>query len=442
MKSEAKKLFNHFNITHFSKYLKSDIIEQYYYEYLNEQNKRTRSDCKILCHNMILFILLWVLNPGNGYLSILNKAKCFLIKVNNNISEIMLSITEAGLCKARRRFSSEILKKLWQIDIIGAFVKETQINLWKGFQVCGFDGTTFTLNKSENILKSFPLINKARWPKMIVGLLYDVYSKIPLDIECGNYKCSERYLLSKVIERIKTKILMLLDRGYHSFWTIQKLTIYNIDFVMRIPKCVTYKIVRKIGRNDLIVIITNSKHGKQICKKRLTIDEYNCLPKTFTVRLIKTQIKGFRVRFIITSLIDKDKYSYNEISKLYCDRWIIENYYRDLKHIFKIEKFHACYVDGIYQEIYASMILTILLQRYINNAADKFNVPFEEISFKKTFQILADFIYLLELLPQMNKVLIDLMLNLIANSKQKKRPGRHYKRVFYRKTICLEYKSR
>ncbi len=78
-----------------------------------------------------------------------------------------------------------------------------------------------------------------------------------------------------------------------------------------------------------------------------------------------------------------------DICKLYCDRWIIKNYYRELKHILKIEKFHSYYVDGIYQEIYTSLILTIILQKYILKAADIYGIPYDEISFKKTFHILS-----------------------------------------------------
>jgi hypothetical protein len=59
MKSVANNLFQYFDIVSFSKkYLKPEIVNEYHAEYLEKNNKRTRSDCKIFCNNMILFIVL------------------------------------------------------------------------------------------------------------------------------------------------------------------------------------------------------------------------------------------------------------------------------------------------------------------------------------------------------------------------------------------------
>ena len=448
MEGETKRkdktnLFRHFDIMSFSKeYLKPEIIQKYYRECLKKEDKRTRSDCKILCTNMIQFILLLVLNPEEGYMSVLNKGKCMLLKTTRNISGIANAVTAAGLCKARRRISSKILKKLWQIDVLGNFVKEHGLKLWKGFRVCGFDGTTFTLNKTGKILKEFPLVkNYYRFPKMLACFLYDVYSKIPIDLACGNSHSSERKLLCKILKRIKDKTLLLLDAGYPAYWFIHKLLFLNIEFIIRCPKYFYYKKIKKLGPNDWLVEIIHTEMNNRRCKINLTSREYKVLPAAIILRVFKTKMKGFRARFLLTSLTDDKKYLYEEVCKLYCDRWAIENYYRDLKHLFKIERFHAQYVDGIYQELYAAMILSVILQKYIIQAATIYGVPFEEISFKKTFKLLSDFIYILELLPE-SEVVENLLLFLFSLNREKKRPGRSYKRIFYRRIKCHESKCR
>ena len=165
------------------------------------------------------------------------------------------------------------------------------------------------------------------------------------------------------------------------------------------------------------------------------------MPRKVILRLIITKIKGYRPRELVTSLTDNNNYTYNDIAKLYCDRWIIEVYYRELKHILKVENFHSEYVDGVYQEIFASMILTIILQKYILKSSTKYNIPFHEISFKKSFHVLSVFIFLIEISPE-SRILEELMMNLIAHCYQKSRPGRSYKRVFYRKIKCKYSKSK
>lgn len=434
MKKNTNNLFEKFDINFFSKkYLNKDIIRHFYAVDLKTNNKRTRSDSIIQCHHMILFICLWVLNPEEGCFSVLNKAKSFLLKTSKNIRHIVESISDSGLCKARKRFSSDILKRLWQNNIIPVFYKEKGRKLWKGFTVCAVDGTSLTLNLSKNILNAFPIITNSLKPKILMSVLYDVYSRIPLDVVCSNFPGNERGLLIDMIRKIKNKnILLLLDRGYPSFVLFFLLLKYSIQSVVRIPAFIKYKKVKKLGANDFIVKIHLNKDKKYLAKKYLTHDEYDNLPDIITLRMIKAQRKGFRARFILTSLMDNSIYSYQDICELYCDRWIIENYYRDLKHILKIDKFHAKYEDGVFQEIYAAMILTIILQQYIVKAHVRFNVAYEDISFKKTFNIISQFIFLFDFVSDQS-LIENLLVSLIADSSQKKRPNRSYKRVFYRK---------
>ena len=370
MADRNTNLFQRFDITFFSKhYLKKNVLDKYYQNSLRENKKKTRSDAKISCSNMVLFLLLWVLHPEESYQSVLNKVMGFLFKESKNTSKTLASITAAGLCKARKRFSSKILKRFWQFQIVTKYYKDKGEKLWKGFKVCAVDGTSFTLTKSKEILKQFPLQKNAKLPKILGSVLYDVYSKIPLNIVFSPFPGNERAQLINLIKEAKTmNMLLLMDRGYPAYWVLFKLFDLKTNFVIRIPSYFSYTKVKKLGKNDFIVNVFLTKSTRYTCKKSLSIADFIRLPKVITVRLIKTQMKGFRPRWIITSLTNVQKYSYKEICKLYCDRWIIENYYRDLKHILKVEKFHSKYVDGIYQEIYAAMILTIILQKHIIKA--------------------------------------------------------------------------
>ena len=65
-------------------------------------------------------------------------------------------------------------------------------------------------------------------------------------------------------------------------------------------------------------------------------------------------------------------------------------------------------------------------------------IPFEEISFKRTFQIFSHFIYILEFIADTKKAekLEELIIALIAENKQKKRPKRSFERIFYRPIRC------
>jgi len=425
-------VFKNFNIACFSKdYVKPAIVGKCYQQYLNESGKRTRSDFTISCHNMIMFILLWVLNPEYGYTSVLNNAKALLLKCSKNIENIMASITDAGLCKARKRFPSIILKNIWRLHVVGTYYKQKGKKLWKGLYVCAIDGTSFTLKKTLNILKFFPLKNSA-FPKLAACLLYDVYARIPLDIEFGPMPNDERGLLNTLIAHIVKNTLLLLDRGFPSYWLFYRLLKLKIEFVIRVSTLFHYEVVKQIGYNDWIIEIFPSTE-QSTYKKYLTPEEYAHLPSKIQLRLIKTQMKGFLPRFIVTSLDDVREYGYKDIAKLYCDRWIIEGYYKNLKHILLVEKFHAEFVDGVYQEIYAALILTVILYHYILKASNDYNIPFLDISFIRALRVLSLYIFWFEMLSDNHTAIEKFMVRLLSYNHQKQRPGRSFKRVFYRK---------
>ena len=205
LKNFFSYLFQNFNISEIAKnYLPQDKLDAYYKESLIQNNKRTRSDSKISIDTMIIFIFLWILNQERGYKSVLNSVKLALCQHSKSMQDIIDIITDSGLCKARKRFNSDILKKLWQ-DVISNFINQKKIQLWKGFQVCVVDGTTFTLNKTADILREFPLLNKARFPRLFACVLYDMLSKIPLDIACAQHNTGERSLLLKMLGSLKQK---------------------------------------------------------------------------------------------------------------------------------------------------------------------------------------------------------------------------------------------
>jgi hypothetical protein len=382
---------------------------------------------------MVQFLLLLVLYPHLSYVSILNKIRLILLKQTKGFLSAAKVLTAAGLCKARKRFSANILKWIWQKQLVPFYTKKN-MKLWRGFRVCVADGTSFTLNKAKKTLKHFPAHGEGNSPKMIASVLYDVLNRIPIDIEWSRLPTDERGLLWSMMKRSKEKLLFVLDRGYPAGWLMYLCIRNNCNFLMRLQSSHNPKLIKKLGHNDWLASIEiKTERNRNRLLKILSVKKFRQLNSIITIRLIKTHRKGFKPRWIASSLIDENVYAYDEISSLYNCRWKIENYYRDLKHIFKINTFRSKSLNGTYQEIYASMILSVILQDYINKAVIKYNVPVEEISFKRTFYLLTDYILLLELLIDDINKFENFIFLIISLNRQKVRPGRSFKRVFYRK---------
>nr|HPG31660.1 hypothetical protein [bacterium] len=64
------------------------------------------------------------------------------------------------------------------------------------------------------------------------------------------------------------------------------------------------------------------------------------------------------------------------------------------------------------------------------------------VNFFWTAVIFYDFIILFENCLNNRRLIENLLISLVAQSAQKKRYGRHFKIIFFKKIICTEYKSR
>ena len=401
---------------------------------MKHENKRTRSDSKIFPFQMIIMLIIWITNVDDGYSSSISKLQILLNKhFPKNFKNSITIITAAGLCKARKRFSSIIFKMFWLKDVLAVFYKNNKIKLWKGLQVCSCDATSITLPKEQDILEQFPLGKNDKKPRMLKAVIYDIFSKIPIFCEWGSpYKTHERALLFNMLPNLPKNLLLVLDRGYQSsclFWIFLN---KHIEFICRTNLNFKYKIIKKISENDMIISIKLSANQLYSAKKYIPIQILNnMLNQSLTVRLIKTSMNGFRPRYILCSFSDIEKYHYSDIADLYCKRWRIETYFKYLKHIFKIEQFHAKYLDGVYQEIYTALIVSVIIRFFMAQASDKYCVNYDELNFKIAASLFSLFLYIFDI----DDSTYSTFIKIISANSSPVRNGRHFPRFFFHKIL-------
>jgi hypothetical protein len=168
---------------------------------------------------------------------------------------------------------------------------------------------------------------------------------------------SERDEALKLIPFVPPNSVLMFDRGYPSYEMILSAKInYNGNFIFRCPATSTFPAVDefiKSGENDGIIFITPSnKYKNKVAKgqrKKL---------KSIKLRIIKLISPDGTVSVLLTNLFDT--IPTGQIRALYFRRWEIENYYRDEKVTLEIEKFHSRKINGILQELFAVMIMSVI----------------------------------------------------------------------------------
>ena len=90
-----------------------------------------------------------------------------------------------------------------------------------------------------------------------MAVIYDIFSKIPLLCECSSTLIShERALLYAMLSSVSKNMLLVLDRGYQSYWLFDAFIKNSIQFFCRVKDNFNYKIVRKISKNNAAMIVS------------------------------------------------------------------------------------------------------------------------------------------------------------------------------------------
>jgi len=274
----------------------------------------------------------------------------------------------SAVTKARSKLPWEVLQSIHQDVVQLAYDcwPDTPESTWNGFNVIAFDGSKYTLPASDKLRKVFDPESgldkpgKGHYPQCLVSTAYDVFRRIPvartiMPIHQG----SEREEVKQMLPYIPSKSILLFDRGYPSFDLIKYLdNHYDGFYLFRCPASSTFPAVERFvqsGDSEGIVWIdpTSSFLSSQPKQQR---DEVTPI----MLRAVRLESPGGTVSVLLTGLINTTAFPADSIIDLYFRRWQIESYYRDEKCFLGLESFHSKTENGIRQELFAVMIMSVI----------------------------------------------------------------------------------
>ncbi len=117
---------------------------------------------------------------------------------------------------------------------------------------------------------------------------------------------------------------------------------------------------------------------------------WETLPSKLIMRQIKVTVTqpGFRCKqfYIVTTLLDSEKYSHDEIAALYLRRWDVELFFRDIKTTMGFDILRCRSPFMIRKEILMHFIAYNCLRRLMFEAAKGEQLQVKTISFKGCLQ--------------------------------------------------------
>jgi hypothetical protein len=159
-------------------------------------------------------------------------------------------------------------------------------------------------------------------------------------------------------------------------------------FLFRVPETSSIGEIQKAintGFRDVITDIVLTKEKLSYLTERDYLSRLE--NKTLKVRVVVIDLPGGKKEVLATSLIDQEKFTYNDIFALYGMRWNVEEHYKFYKCITEIENFSGESKLAIEQDFYATVFTCNSASLLAQEAQEEVNQAAANKKTKYTYKI-------------------------------------------------------
>ena len=299
----------------------------------------------------------------------------------------------SSYCKAKTRlpipYFSLIAKRC------GLFLSENSASdwKWKHGDTKVVDGTTLTMADTKANADYFGLHtnqkNAVGFPCARLLGIFSLSTGAILDLALGaskGKKTGETSLLQTKWDNFKPSDTLLGDCLFSSFRLMSQAKMRGVFLVSEFRKTSVWRINKR--QNDQIIVLKKPR----FIPDSLTKAEYDLLPETLVVRIIKIICapKGFRtrVKWIITTHINANIVSGDELCDLYKMRWQVELNYRSIKTTLGMDFIPSKTPQAVEKAIWTHMITYNIIRIKMAQVALSMKVLPIDLSFRAAQQAL------------------------------------------------------
>jgi hypothetical protein len=297
-------------------------------------------------------------------------------------------------CRARAKLSEAAVRDL-TCEIAAEVEDQAETAwLWKSLHAKLIDGFTFTMPDTFENQAEYP---SPKSQKKGVGLpiaraasILSLATTCVMDLAVGPYsgkETGETALLRQLLGSFQRGDVAVMDRYYCSFMMLALLLSQGVQSCARMHqrRHVDFRRGRRLGKYDHVI------HWKKP-ERPSWMDQatYDAIPETLELREIRYNVveKGRRTQTltVVTTLIDGDLYSKEEIAELYSFRWNAELDIRAIKQTLNLCHVRCKSPEMVRKELWTTLLGYNLIRTTSAAAASLHDKQPRQISFTATCQ--------------------------------------------------------
>ena len=234
---------------------------------------------------------------------------------------------KSSITEARQRVGSQVMTRLFHQVVRPLATVETPGAFLGGLRVMAVDGTVFDVPDTlENArVFGYPATRpgtQAAFPKVRLVLLIEAGTHLIVDALICPYRIGERVRVKKLLRSLIKGMLLMWDRGLHSYVMVRATLAQKCDYLGRVPKNVKFPVEKVLEDGSYLSWIAPDGKSK---KKGGT---------KIMVRVIEYTIdtnEEPQIYRLITSLTDIVTFPALLLATEYHCRWEVENTIDELK---------------------------------------------------------------------------------------------------------------
>ena len=296
---------------------------------------------------------------------------------------------KSAITQARQRLGAGVMSRLFHQLVRPMATDETLGAFLNGLRIVVIDGTCFDVPDSDENARVFGRPSsrpgtQAAFPKVRLVILVEAGTHLIFDALMCPYRIGERVRALKLLRSVTTGMLLMWDRGLHSYAMVQTTVAKGCDYLGRIQKNVKFLAEQPLEDGSYLSwIYPSGKLRKKGCQPLIVrVIEY-------TIEHPENPSEQITYR-LITSLLDIEKFPAELLAREYHQRWEVENTIDELKIHLLGRKTHVRSQKPreVVQEVYGWLLGHWSVRVLMFQAATSAGVPPLRLSFTGTLRII------------------------------------------------------
>jgi len=362
------------------------------------QERRTRSLPAHLVVSLVIAMSLW---SSDSMRAVLKNLIDGLSEAWIRVGRYWKAPCKSAITQARQRLGPRVMSQLFHQLVRPMATAETIGAFLKGLRIVVIDGTTFDVPDSDINSRVFGRPGTrpgttAAFPKVRLVILIEAGTHLIFDGLMCPYRMGERIRALKLLRSVTAGMLLMWDRGLHSYAMVQATLAKRCDYLGRLPANVKFLVEEPLVDGSYLSWIyppgkLRKQGGKPIQVRVIeyTIEQQDKPQEQLTYRLI-------------TSLLDIENFPATLLVQEYHQRWEVENTIDEIKiHLIgRKTPIRSGNPREVVQEVYGWLLGHWAVRFLMFQAASEAHIAPLRLSFTGTLRVIRRAIPKFQRLPE------------------------------------------